>query len=71
MIAGYGAGWFPSINAAAEAMCGKSHIVGPDTKDRQIWDELLEIYGGIFSANEKTFEKLVKLAVKSANTPAK
>ena len=66
MIAGYGAGWFPSINAAAEAMCGQTKIVRPDTKDRQIWDELLEIYGTLFSDNEKTFGKLVKLAGKSA-----
>jgi xylulokinase len=66
MIAGYGAGWFPSISAAAEAMCGQTRIVQPDTKDRQIWDELLEIYGALFSDNEKTFGKLVKLAAKSA-----
>jgi xylulokinase len=71
MIAGYGAGWFPSINAAAEAMCGQTKIVGPDTGNRRIWDELLEIYGTLFPNNEETFEKLVKLAVKSAKTQDK
>jgi xylulokinase len=66
MIAAYGAGWFPSINAAAEAMCGHTKTIKPDAKDRQLWDELLEIFVGLFPDNEKTFEKLVKLAVKSA-----
>ncbi len=65
MIAGYGAGWFSSFNEAAEAMCGKTKTVEPDTKNRQIWDELLEIYSRLFSDNEKTFNDLVKFAVKS------
>ena len=68
--AGYGAGWFPSVSAAAEAMCGQTKIVRPDTKDRQIWDELLEIYGALFTDNEETFGKLVKLAVQSAKAQA-
>ena len=66
MIAGYGAGWFASFVEAAEAMSGKTTIVEPDTKVRQTWDELLEIYRRLFPDNEKTFNDLVKFAVKSA-----
>ncbi len=66
MIAGYGAGWFSSINAAAEAMSAKTKIVAPDPKTRQAWDNLLEIYGRLFTDNENTFNALVEFAVKSA-----
>ena len=65
MIAGYGSGWFSSFNEAAEAMCGKTKTVEPDTKSRQIWDELLQIYSRLFLDNEKTFNDLVEFAVES------
>jgi xylulokinase len=67
MIAAYGAGWFASIAEAAEAMRGKTKVVEPDPLVRQTWDELLEIYRRLFPANEKTFNDLVKFAVKSAS----
>ena len=67
MIAGYGAGWFASIREAAESMSGETTIVEPNPKFRQTWDELLEIYRQLFSDNEKTFNRLVNFAVKSAN----
>ena len=66
MIAGYGAGWFSTINAAAEVMSGKTKIVAPDPKVRQAWDSLIEIYGRLFTDNENTFNALVEFAVKSA-----
>jgi hypothetical protein len=65
MIAGYGSGWFSSFNEATEAMCGKTKTVEPDTKSRQIWDELLQIYSRLFLDNEKTFNDLVEFAVES------
>jgi xylulokinase len=67
MIAGYGAGWFASFGDAAESMSGKTKIVEPDPKVRLTWDELLKIYRRLFPDNEKTFNDLVKFAVKSAN----
>jgi xylulokinase len=66
MIAGYGAGWFASFDEAAAAMSGNTKIVEPDPKLRQTWDELLLIYRRIFPDNEKTFNDLVKFAVKAA-----
>jgi xylulokinase len=66
MIAAYGAGWFASFGEAAAAMSGKTTIVKPDPTVRQIWDDLLEIYQRLFPDNEKTFNDLVKFAVKSA-----
>ena len=65
-IAAYGVGWFESFNEAAAAMSGKTKLVKPDPKTRQTWDELLEIYGRLFPDNEKTFNALVKFAVKSS-----
>jgi xylulokinase len=66
MIAGFGAGWFATFDEAAEAMSGNTKIVEPDPKLRQTWDELLAIYRRIFPDNEKTFNDLVKFAVKAA-----
>ena len=67
MIAGYGAGWYVSIREAAESMRGKTTVVEPNPKFRQVWDELLDIYRRLFPDNEKTFNSLVNFAVKSAN----
>jgi xylulokinase len=66
MIAAYGAGWFATFGEAAQAMSGKTQTVEPDPKIRQTWDELLTIYRRIFPDNEKTFNDLVKFAVKTA-----
>ncbi|UCF92309.1 MAG: FGGY-family carbohydrate kinase [Desulfobacterales bacterium] len=71
MIAAQGAGWFSSFKEAAAAMCGPTRTVEPDTQARQVWDELREIYGRLFPDNEKTFNALVKFAVKSLQAPAK
>ncbi len=62
MIAGYGVGWFGSIEAAAESMKGDSETVSPDAQVKKIWDRLLEIYGRIYADNERTFNDLEALA---------
>jgi len=66
MIAGSGAGWFAAFDEAAAAMSGNTKIVEPDPKLRQTWYALLGIYRRIFPDNEKTFNDLVKFAVKAA-----
>jgi len=66
MIAGCGAGWFATFDEAAQAMSGDTKIVESNPKLRQTWDELLVIYSRIFPDNEKTFNDLVKFAVKAA-----
>jgi len=66
MIAAQGVGWFTSFSKAAAAMSGKIKRVNPDSKIRQTWDELLEIYIRLYPDNEKTFNRLVKFAVNSS-----
>jgi sugar (pentulose or hexulose) kinase len=63
MLAGYGAGWFASINEAAEAMQGRTKTVLPNTEVRKTWDDLLDIYNQIYTNNEETFNRLVQFTI--------
>lgn len=66
MIAAYGAGWYASIVDAAEAMTGATEVIEPDAKSGKEYQELLEIYRGLYSATAETNRKLVAFASRGA-----
>jgi xylulokinase len=62
MIAAAGAGWFPSITAASEAMLGATESYAPDTGARDRWRALLDIYRDLYAANASINRRLVDFA---------
>lgn len=50
MIAAYGVGWFDSITEAAEKMSGETTAVQPDSKQTEVYEELLAIYRRLYHA---------------------
>jgi xylulokinase len=66
MIAGYGAGWFETIEAAAGAMRGGTRQIAPDLGDKKRWDKLLSIHSRVYADNAHTFKELNALAEMNA-----
>ncbi|NIA67717.1 xylulose kinase [Pelagibius litoralis] len=66
MIAAFGAGWYASIVEAAEAMTGTTEVVEPNSNSRKDYQELLEIYRGLYDATAEINRKLVAFASRGA-----
>lgn len=62
MIAAYGAGWFDSITAAAEAMTGDTTVVEPNKSQTTIYTELLSIYRKLYDATADLNHEMVQFA---------
>ncbi len=62
MIAAFGAGWFPSIKEAANAMSGKTKLIKPNLSNKKKYDELINIYQNVYSSNKKTNKQLVEFS---------
>ena len=68
MTAAFGAGWFPSIAAAAHAMTGDTKAVEPDPRAGGRYNGLLEIYGDAYGACSNINRRLVEFARDPAET---
>lgn len=67
MIAAAGAGWYPTIATAAQAMAGKTTAVEPDAARAPHYRELLDIYKGLYAATAATSHRLVAFASQDRN----
>jgi ribulose kinase len=66
MCAATGAGWFPSVAAAAGAMAGEIARETVPCADRQErYAELLEIYREIYPKLRRTYGRLARFAAKT------
>ncbi len=65
MIAAYGAGWYPSITAAAGAMAGRTVAIEPRAAPGADYRTLLDIYKELYDATAATSHKLVAFAARS------
>ncbi|WP_282610014.1 FGGY-family carbohydrate kinase [Pelagibius sp. Alg239-R121] len=68
MIAAFGAGWYPSIVAAAAAMSGRTQAIEPDAGKGERYRALLEIYRDLYQATSSINKRLVRFAAEG--TPA-
>lgn len=66
MIAAFGAGWYASIVEAAEAMAGSTKAIEPNRASGKEYQELLEIYRGLYGATAETNRQLVAFASRGA-----
>lgn len=64
MIAAFGAGWFPTINAAATAMTGATTAVNPAPGRHEIYTELLGIYRQLFHATTQLNHEMLSFSAK-------
>lgn len=62
MVAAAGAGLYPSIVAAAEAMAGDTTPVTPDEAAGARYRRLIDIYAGLYQASAETSHRLVAFA---------
>ena len=62
MIAACGAGWFESIDEAANAMSSESELVSPDLSKKDSYAELLDIYKTMYHSTASINKKLVRFA---------
>ncbi len=62
MIAAYGAGWYPLITDAAQAMSGQTTTIHPDAERTKRYRELLDIYRDIYRSTKALNQKLVQFA---------
>lgn len=60
MIAAYGAGWYPSITAAAQSMTGSTVKYEPDNSKFSRYRELLGIYRKLYSSTAEINRDLVR-----------
>ncbi len=69
MIAAYGAGWYDSITAAAEAMAGEHVItVKPDSAVSESYRELLSIYRRLYGAVAELNQDMVAFAARQRHS---
>ena len=66
MIAAAGAGWHPSIEAAAAAMAGETRATDPDPATAERWAALSDIHAGLYEATAETNRRLVAFAAEGA-----
>lgn len=64
MLAAYGAGWFTSINDAAQAMSGETTVVEPNPKLYDRYRKLIGIYSKLYHATAEINQELVAFAAK-------
>ncbi len=62
MTAAYGAGWYPSIVAAAEAMSGETTAIEPDAEKGARYGALLDIYRDLYQATSSINRRMVQFA---------
>ena len=62
MIAATGAGWFPTMEAAAAAMSGPTRQVDPDPARTEAYRELGDIFAAAHAATADLNHRLVALA---------
>ncbi len=62
MIAAHGAGWYPSIEAAADAMSGETVAVEPDAAAGERYAELATIYDDLYAATADINHRMVAFA---------
>jgi xylulokinase len=62
MTAAYGAGWYPSITAAAQEMTGQTRAVEPDPRAGRRYEALLDIYNDVYAATAAINRRLVDFA---------
>ena len=67
MISAAGAGWYPTITAAAQAMAGDTTAVEPDGTRAPRYRELLDIYKGLYDATAAISHRLVAFASQDRN----
>jgi len=68
MLAAYGAGWYSTIEKAANSMAGETKSFNPDPSKREIYDELLDIYKDIYHATANINNRLVDFAAKRSKS---
>lgn len=62
MTAAYGAGWYPSIVAAAEAMSGETIAIEPNAEKGARYGVLLDIYRDLYQATSSLNSRMVQFA---------
>ena len=62
MIAAHGAGWYPSITDAADAMAGDTVAVEPDAARGERYGELGAIYADLYAATADVNHRMVDFA---------
>jgi len=62
MIAAYGAGWYPSIEDAAVAMCGDTTAFEPNARMHNVYAELTSIYSDLFHATANINHRMLAFA---------
>ena len=62
MTAAYGAGWYPSIVAAAEAMSGETIAIEPNAEKGARYGALLDIYRDLYQATSSLNSRMVQFA---------
>ena len=62
MTAAFGAGWYPSIAAAAEAMSGETTVIEPDAENGARYGELLDVYRDLYQATAHLNKRMVRFA---------
>ncbi len=69
MIAATGAGWYPSITAAAQAMASETTPVMPDASRSPHYQRLLEIYRPLYAATAEITRQLGEFAAQQRQAP--
>lgn len=64
MIAAYGAGWYPLITDAAQAMSGQTTTIHPNAERIGDYRQLMDIYRDIYQSTKNLNQKLVQFASK-------
>ena len=61
ILAATAVGWYPDAMQAADAMTGTAERFRPNHKTKKIYDELFEVYRGIFPAVQGSVDRLTAL----------
>ncbi len=67
MTAAFGAGWFESIEQAADSMSRVSETITPRAETKAAYDELLSIYRELYHSGASINQRLVALAAAQKN----
>ena len=61
ILAATAAGWYPDAMQAAQAMTGTAERFTPNNKVKKIYDDLFEVYRGVFPALQTSVDRLTEL----------
>ena len=61
ILAATAAGWYPDAMQAAQAMTGTAERFTPNDKVKKIYDDLFEVYRGVFPALQTSVDRLTAL----------